>query len=167
MIPCRLVDVLASLLPLRIIRDSVRLRHEEKCPKCQEKLLSKWEARPWIFEARDMEDDPNFWPAVKSRIQRLAAAKSLRPLLLLPGVQKWAAIAGLALLMAAGFLIVRTSGPRTMSPDAGGPTRFRLDYLKSDGAPVEPVIIQPRDTDLVIIWVDGVRQTPTNLPKGG
>lgn len=157
MMPCRFVDVFVSVLPLRAFRDAVLLRHAEKCPVCQKKLLSEREARSWIFEAKDVGADPDFWLAVKERIRRQEEVKTLRPPLIFPRVQKWAAVTGLALLAAAGFLIVRSYGPRTIPPGGGGPTRFRLNYLKVDSESIEPVVIQLRDTDLVIIWVDGTR----------
>jgi anti-sigma factor RsiW len=157
MIPCRLVKTLASFIPFPALRESVSLRHAERCPACQEKLLSKGEAKSRIFGAEDVEDDPHFWPAVRERIRRMEAAKAPRPSLISPRVQKWAAVTGLALLAAAGLLIVRTHGPLTIPRDKEGPTRFRLNYLKVDSKAIEPVIVQPRDADLVIIWVDGTR----------
>jgi hypothetical protein len=152
MIPCRLVSALLVIIPFRRLQENLLSHHAERCPCCEAKLLSKHETRPWLIEENDIQDDPDFWSTVEDKIRRDASEKIPRPMAKLPVSLRWAAIAALFISTVAGFWFFRNSSPEGISPETHNLMRFRLNYIRIDGAPVEPVVIQPRDTDLVIVW---------------
>jgi hypothetical protein len=115
-------------------------------------MLSKVEARRWLVEGKDVEDDPGFWPAVRDKVRQRRSGDDLHPSPRYLVTRRWAAIAALMLLIVAGIWFMEKSGPGVISPATDYPIRFRLNYIRIDGAPAEPVIIQPQDTDLVIVW---------------
>ncbi len=152
MIPCRIVDTLTSCLPWRFARDAIRLRHGEACPLCGKRLASKAEAGSLIRTGEGVGDGKEFWSGVKRRIEHSGGARPapLRPRL--SPASNWAALAGAAALVAAGFLIIRGGAPRTALSRTGEPVRFEIGSLKVDGKSVTPVVIQPEGSDLVIVW---------------
>jgi hypothetical protein len=148
---------LTVIIPSRRLRDIFLSHHAERCPRCGANLLSKNEARPWFFDKRDIHDDPSFWPAVRDKIGSEKSKKTSRPMVSFPKSLRWASIAALFISIVAGIWLVRKAGPEGNSPSTDQPVRFRLDYLRVDGRQVDPVVIQPADSDLVIIWVEGTR----------
>ena len=155
MMSCRLANRLASVLPSRMLRDNLLLRHMEKCPRCGARLVSKQEARSWLIGAGDVEDDPAFWPAVKGKVRGRASGKPFEPQPRYLIVRRRAAITALFLLVAVGILFIPKPVPETASPEIDRPpVRFRLNSIMIDGRPINPVVIQPRESDLVIIWAD-------------
>jgi len=149
---CRIIKALSSVLSLGILRDLVLCHHSEGCPCCDTNMLSKAEARLWLFEGKDVEDDPRFWPAVRDKIRQERTRNDLYPSPRYLVARRWTAIAALILLVGGGVWFIGRSGPEGIPPVMSSPIRFRLNYLKIDGASVEPVIIQPWDTDLIIVW---------------
>ncbi|MDH4196870.1 MAG: hypothetical protein OEW05_05635 [Candidatus Aminicenantes bacterium] len=154
MFRCRFAELLVKALPLRWARDLVLRRHMERCPHCAERLLSRAEARAWLVSDDEVEDDPSFWPALRDKIRRDEAAIGSCPAVIRP-VWRWtAAVAGFLLLSGAGFWLYRELGQGTVSIMADAQLRFRVNSLTVGGEPAGAMVIQPPDTDLVIIWVD-------------
>lgn len=154
MFSCRLAELLVKVLPIRRARDMVLRRHMESCPRCAERLLSRAEARAWLISDGEVEDDPRFWPAVRERIRREEAALGTRLAVIRPVWQRAAAVAGFLLLAGAGFWLYRELGRGIASPEREAQIRFRVNSLTVGGEPAGALVIQPPDTDLVIIWVD-------------
>lgn len=154
MFRCRLAELLVKALPLRWARDLVLRHHMERCPRCAERLLSRAEARAWLVSGDEVEDDPRFWPAVRDKIGRDAAAVVSRTPIARPVWQRAAAVAGLFLLAGAGFWLYRELGRGTVSPAVEAQVRFRVNSLTVGGEPAAAMVIQPPEADLVIVWVD-------------
>jgi hypothetical protein len=148
---------LAAIIPSGRLQDILLSQHAESCPRCGEHLLSKDEAQVWLFDKEDIEADPGFWPAVKDRIGSEKSKKTARPAVSIPRSVRWASVAALIISIVAGIWLFRKPGPEGSSPATDQPIRFRLDYLKVDSKQVNPVVIQPADSGLVIIWVDSTR----------
>jgi hypothetical protein len=151
MIPCRLVEALASFIPLRKTRDSLLLHHAEKCRICQQKLLSKQEAHAWICDEINARENPDFWSVVEDKIRGREQARLISFPSRLSYKRKWAVGAGVTLLIATGFLIIRNGVLRPVHTNRTEPVRFQLTTCEIDGEAIIPIIIQPADPDFIII----------------
>jgi anti-sigma factor RsiW len=154
MLSCRLAELLVKVRPLSRARDLVLRRHTERCPRCAERLLSRAEARAWLVQDDEVEDDPRFWPAVRAKIRRDDEAPGSRVPTARPLWQRAAAVAGFLFLAGAGFWLYRELGRGSVSTTSQALLRFRVNSLTVGGEPAAAVVIQPPEPDLVIVWVD-------------
>ena len=154
MLFCRLVEILVIAVPWRGFQDILVRRHVLKCPRCEGRLISRDVALQFLSGERDVEEDPVFVRTVKKRVSEGASLEEPRR----PRVRsfgRWAAsVAGLMLILVSLFWFSRSRGddPGRLETDRG--EKFRINYLNADGAPADALVIQPRDSDMVIIWVD-------------
>jgi hypothetical protein len=153
---CRLVEFLVNVVPLRSLQDCLVRRHVQKCPCCAERLVSREEARLSLSGERDVAEDPDFVRKVVARAARSEPSADIAGFGARRFVRWAAAAAGLVLVVGATlwFVLGRGGGPGQTGPGPGEGDTFRINFLNVDGAPAETMLIQPRDSDMVIIWVD-------------
>ena len=151
---CGLVEFLVSALPVRGLQDFLVRRHVQKCPRCAGRLISREEARLCLEGERDVPEDPIFVRKVAGRAAQEMTRKGPWRSRKKP-FARWA-YAAAGLLFFVGVLLWFSRGGGRNSGRLAVDTRekFRINYLKVDGAPADALIIQPRDSDMVIIWVD-------------
>jgi len=151
---CKLVEFLINILPSRGFQDFLVRRHVITCSRCKGRLISREVALQLLSGEKDVEEDPLFVRAVKKRASEGALLEEPRR----PRVRlfaQWAAsVAGLMFVVASLLWLSRSRGDNHSRLETDEGEKFRINYLNVDGAPAEALVIQPRDSDMVIIWVD-------------
>jgi hypothetical protein len=150
---CRTVERLYAALPLRPFRDWLIRAHMERCPRCQERLLSRDEARRLLVRPEEVGDAGSLWRRISEAACRAETATAPRG----RGgrqVWQWSAAAALALVVAmAGLWLLRESGrPDLAARAAAPPDRLEIAYVKVGGQPAQTFIYQPLGTDTVFVW---------------
>lgn len=157
------VGFLFRLVRFRGLRDGLA-RHIEGCPACQRRLASREDARRVLFRVSDAGGLDALWPAVRLAIAsgegRPAAAEALAVRAPAPRTGwRWAAAAGgFAAACAVVFSLVRffLSGPGPVQAGADRPDLFRLYSATIAGEPAQAIVVQERNPDMVIVWVERI-----------
>jgi hypothetical protein len=167
MIYCRLAEFVINAIPIRGLQDFLIRRHVQKCPRCEARLISREAARSFLNADMNIAEDPGFVRTVMARAARRNSPEVAGPTGA-HGFARWAAAAaGLALVVGVTlWLVLDERGASGRKETEGGET-FRINYLNVDGAPVNPLVIQPRDSDMVIIWADRDLGSPDRIGKPG
>jgi hypothetical protein len=150
---CRTVEGLYAALPLRPFRDWLIRIHMDKCPRCQERLLSREEARRLLVRPEDTGEAKALWRRIAAEAGRSVPASDIRPR---GGRLVWQGAAVFALTAAVaigGFWVLRETGaPRFAARAAAPPDRFEIAYVNVGGSPARTFVYQPRGTDTVFVW---------------
>jgi hypothetical protein len=150
---CRTVEGLYAALPLRPFRDWLIRTHMERCPRCQERLLSREEARRLLVRPEETGDAEALWRRITEETVRAVPAPDVRPR---GGRLAWqgaAVFAMTAAMVIGGFWVLReTGGPGFEARAAAPPGRFEIAYVKVGGAPAQTFVYQPQGTDTVFVW---------------
>jgi hypothetical protein len=150
---CRTVERLYAALPLRPLRDWLIRAHLERCPRCQERLLSREEARRLLVRPEETGEAEALWRRIAEQADRAASASNARPR---GGRLAWQGAAAFALTAAiaiGGFWVLRETGrPGFEARSAAPPGRFEIAYVKVGGEPAQTFVYQPQGTDTVFVW---------------
>jgi hypothetical protein len=150
---CRTVERLYAALPLRPFRDWLIRAHMDRCPRCQERLLSREEARSLLVRPGQTGDAAALWRRISEEAGRPAPAPKAKG----SGGRlawQWAAASAMAAVVAlTGFWLLRETGGPGFDARAVTPAeRFEIAYVKVGGAPAQTFVYQPRGTDTVFVW---------------
>lgn len=150
---CKIVEFLIQAMPGRIFQDALIRLHVHKCPRCEARLASRETARRCLNHETDIEEDPAF---ARKVLAKAAPGTS-------PGearrtrtgtFPRWA-YAAAALVIGLGAVLWFFEGRKDDPGQTTGTTeKFRINYLNVDGAPAGALVIQPEESDLIIIWAD-------------
>lgn len=154
MVFCRLVEFLIDTIPVRAFQDSLVRHHVQRCRRCEDRLVDRVSARLCLAGEDRIADDPAFVRKVRARAaQKIVSEAPGRPPAYSP--LRWAAaVAGLVLVVGLGLWLVLDRASDRGRAGAENAEIFRINYLNVDGAPADTLVIQPRESNLVIIWVD-------------
>jgi hypothetical protein len=154
MLPCKMVDFLYAVLPLKMWRGFLLRRHIERCPFCREKLAGREAVKSLMVTDDNLGPRPSFWPQVKTRLVSLEEDRLKgKPLL---GQKRWrwaAQAAALLIIGLASFLLLKDFRPEKMGTGQEASSRFRINYLKVEDKPAQAYLYQPSESNLIIIWV--------------
>jgi len=139
-------------------------RHIEGCPACQGRLASREEARRALFRVSDAGGLDGLWPAVREAIvsgkgrPAPSTAFSRKPSVGRAGWRWAAAAGGFAAAAAVTLSLVRffLSAPGPVSAGADRPDRFRLYRATISGQPAQTIVVQEKNPDMVIVWVERI-----------
>jgi len=150
---CRTVERLYAALPLRPFRDWLIRAHMDRCPRCQERLLSREEARSLLVRPGQTGDAAALWRRISEEAGRPAPAPKAKG----SGGRlawQWAAASAMAAVIAlTGFWLLRETGGPGFDARAVTPAeRFEIAYVKVGGAPAQTFVYQPQGTDTVFVW---------------
>ncbi|MDW7762066.1 MAG: hypothetical protein SCM96_15675 [Acidobacteriota bacterium] len=151
---CRIVDCLSRMPLIRPWTGRIVERHLEKCRACAALFLGRDEAKSLLVDAarvgrlgRIRIDAASVPPPGASRRRRLMEGR----LSWFPALSGAAAV---LVLVVSGFLML----DRLPTPAENGPPAaddgFRISYIKIGGEPANAFIFQPRESDMVIVWVE-------------
>ncbi len=153
MIGCRWSELLFRVLPVKAWRGRLLARHVDGCPACRQELASLEEAGRFAIRPESAGPGGSFWPAVQAGIER-RRTEGRRSVLMTR--RPWLYAAGISATAAVAVFVVLT----LRSPKPGGSARpepaaqeFRLDSIELGGAPARAYLYQPRDSDLLMIWI--------------
>lgn len=149
MIECRIVNFLLKIFPFRKGRDFLLKSHIQKCPVCQEKLVEPHEVRSLFIRKEDKEEMAPVWTLIKERLREEPIdRKTVFP-------HKWGWAWGVAAFTAGVFLGVYFLW---ISPENSirkeSPTGFQVKYIRVENKPARAFVYHPRDTKMVIVWVE-------------
>mgnify|MGYP001079677661 FL=1 len=150
---CRIADRLYAAVPLRPFRDWLIRAHMERCPACQERLLSREEARGLLVSKEALGAPGDLWRRIAAGEASRTAAAEARPARGVPA-WRWASAAAMAAVVAlTGFWLLRQTGRPGFELAAVAPTdRFEIAYVNVGGAPAQTFVYQPQGTDTVLVW---------------
>jgi len=107
---CRTVELLYAALSVRPFRDWLIRIHMDRCPRCQERLLSREEARRLLVRPDQTGDAAALWRRISDEAGRLAPAPKAKG----SGGRlawQWAAASTMAAVIAlTGFWLLRETG---------------------------------------------------------
>ena len=150
---CKTVERLYAALPLRPFRDWLIRTHMDRCPRCQERLLSREEARSLLVRPGQTGDAAALWRRISEEAGRPAPAPKAKG----SGGRlawQWAAASAMAAVVAlTGFWLLRETGGPGFDARAITPAdRFEIAYVKVGGEPAQTFVYQPQGTDTVFVW---------------
>jgi hypothetical protein len=150
---CKTVERLYAALPLRPFRDWLIRIHMDRCPRCQERLLSREEARSLLVRPDQTGEAAALWRRISEEAGRLAPAPKAKG----GGGRlawQWAAVAAMAAVIAlTGFWLLRETGGPGFDARAIAPAdRFEIAYVKVGGEPAQTFVYHPQGTDTVFVW---------------
>lgn len=150
---CRTVDLLYAAVPLRPFRDWLIRAHMERCPACQERLLSREEARGLLVSREALGDPDGLWRRISAEAALRMSAAEARPARGVPA-WRWASVAAAAAVVAVtGFWLLRQTGRSGFELSAAAPVdRFEIAYVNVGGAPAQTFVYQPQGSDTVFVW---------------
>jgi len=150
---CRTANFVYAALPFRPLRDWLIRTHMERCPRCQERLLSPEEARGLLVAPGQLGDPLARWRRIAGEAGRAAGLPETRPAAAGAGWRWAAAMATVLAVAATGFwLLHETGGPAVGPGRAAAAERFELAYVKVGGAPAQAFVYQAQGTDTVFVW---------------
>jgi len=150
---CKTVELLYAALPLRPFRDWLIRIHMDRCPGCQERLLSREEARGLLVRPDQTGDVEALWRRISDEACRLAPSPKAKG----SGGRlawQWAAVAAMAMVVAlAGFWLLREAANPGFEARAAAPAdRFEIASIQVGGVPAQTFVYQPQGTDTVFVW---------------
>lgn len=154
---CSIVDFLYGFLPLKTWRNFLIRRHLERCPRCQEKLASREEARSLLTQEASANPLHPFWPEIRAGLAGESNKERDKQRVEKPWPRlrwRWAAFA--AGFLVVGFMffwLIRDFRPNTAAPAEDRSERFRINYLKVENEPAQAYLYQPLESNMIIIWV--------------
>jgi hypothetical protein len=154
MASCKTANALYRLVPVGIIRRVLIHAHMEHCPHCQARLISRSEAAGLFVRPENAGGTDELWRRLAARSE-VESPGGLRPLQSRPRWAVFAAASVLLVFAAASFWLMR--GVRTAETRAAlaPPTAtFEIDYVRVGGAPAQAYVYQPRESDMIIVWVE-------------
>lgn len=151
---CRFVEILVRAVPVPQFQDFLIRRHVHGCPRCSVRLITQKQARNFLNVESDFASNPEFNTAIKEKIKQAKREKELGKPLHRP-FGRWE-ITAAGLIVAIGVILwfSRDRGGDRIHPEAGPPEKFRINHLVVDGVETNPMIIQPQESDMVIIWIE-------------
>lgn len=156
MLRCKTVEFLFEALPLDAWRAFLLLRHVDRCPACQARLVGLEGSRSLLA----VPPGPDEWTGLRSRIRARVAPKSAGTVRIgrrrSERILRWAPSAAMLLVLAAtGVWLFRDGGRRAGVPEGPGTQdRFELDYIRVGGQPAGAYIYQPQGSDIIIVWAE-------------
>lgn len=154
MSPCKTVELLYSLIPLKAWRGFLLSRHMESCPHCQAALVSRQEAGSLLLQEKGAAPSGALWTKVESALLEETRGEGSKVQAGRPDFRlRWGWAVATASLGAVllGFLFLRDFRTGRVSADAV-PARFELDYVRVGGQPANAVVYQPQGSDMIIVW---------------
>ena len=144
---CRTVERLYAALPLRPFRDWLIRTHMDRCPRCQERLLSREEARSLLVRPGQTGDAAALWRRISEEAGRPAPAPKAKG----SGGRlawQWAAASAMAAVLAlTGFWLLRETGGPGLDAAGGRAGRPLRDRLCQGGRGARPDLRLPTPGD--------------------
>lgn len=151
MIRCRVLNVLLAVIPINGIKDRLIQRHINKCPGCRESLASREEIQRVLIREADIGSLDGFWPGIRKKLEKpgLTLKGSGRGHRLNLGFSAAGALVGfLAVAFSLNTFLTRFSPSNTL----GG--AFEIHHIRVDNQPARTFIVQPRETDMILVWAE-------------
>jgi hypothetical protein len=150
---CKTADFIYVALPFRPLRDWLIRTHMERCPRCQERLISPEEARGLLVAPGQMGDTTVLWRRIAGKAGRTDGLPETRPAPAGAGWRWAAALATVLAVAATGFWLLRETGGPGLGPGGAAPAgRFELAYVKVGGAPAQTFVYQAQGTGTIFVW---------------
>jgi hypothetical protein len=145
------------------------LRHVEKCPACQARLIGREDARRWLVQADQIGGLDGLWPAIRKAMDAgpapravaqggaafLASSPPSRPKL---RFLRWAAAtSGLGGAALAILTILALVVPRGVDfAGAADPQHDSLRIVSASvaGQPAETYIIEIPENRMILVWIE-------------
>jgi hypothetical protein len=168
MILCRLVDLLLGVLPLSRFQDILLRSHVRNCPRCKSRLVSRKEAGFYLSSETDFGSDPGFNKTIREKAALRPAFERPRQSRSRSTVRWAAAAAGLMLISTAVLWFSGNMREKRIEYEDQPPEKFRINRLIVEGTPADALVIHPRESDMVIIWIERHFGSPDrNGEQGG
>ena len=146
--PCRMIDRLIQMVPLKAWQDILIRRHVSGCPACQGKLAAKEEVRAVMIQKQDLVEVKDFWPEIKRSLftEPKIPARTYRSFW-----QGAAIAAGLVVIILTSLWLYwgfRGNG----ATDPGH--KLLIDYVKIEDKPARTYVFKPQGADMTLVWVE-------------
>lgn len=146
--PCRMVDQLIQILPVKAWQDFLIRRHVPGCAACMGMLAAKEEVRAVMIQEQDLVGVKNFWPEVKRQLH-----ESLKiPDRLQTPVWKWVSVAAALVVMVLTGLWLYQGFGGNGAAEAG--QKLQIDYVKIEDKPARAYVYKPHGADMTLVWVE-------------
>lgn len=155
MFRCKMVNFFFGLLPLKIWRGFLVRRHIESCPSCQARLTSREEVRSLLVEKDGLTSAQQLWHGIEAGLETRPETKEREARLLGWKRWRWAAVAaGLFIVGLTSFWLFKGYQQEITMSGGEASERFRINYLRVDNKPAQAYLYQPRESNMIIIWVE-------------
>ena len=154
MFPCKTVELLYALVPLKPWRGFLLRRHIESCARCLAGLVSREEAGSLLVQEKAVESSGALWPKVEAALLEETRKEKAQGRAVRPDIRRrWGWAVATACLGAVLVSLVFLRDFRTGPVSAGAvPARFELDYVRVGGQTADAVVYQPQGSDMIIVW---------------
>ncbi len=150
MFRCKIVHLLFKILPIKIYQDLLIRHHIQNCSSCQKELASVAETKPFLIQEGELDVPESLWPAIKARISQ----EKIKRRVLLPLRWRWAAVAGLAVIITLGVWLLFVISPIKKPVEESLVERFQIKYIKVQDTPAKVYLYTLQEPKMVFIWAE-------------
>jgi hypothetical protein len=149
MLRCKIFGFAFSLVPLKKWQNFLIGFHMEKCPKCQNLLISREDVQGITIHENHFEDTDSIWDGFEQKVRE---AKTGRQHVLSP---RWSWAYGIAVVLILGaaaiwFALSPQFRKNQVEESLNG--HFRINYMRIENKPAQAYFFQPQDSHMIIVW---------------
>lgn len=140
------------------IKDKLIRSHMGRCPFCRDSLASREEIQRVLVREVDIGNLDGFWGGIRNRLEKpgLKMPDSGRGHRVNLVFSVAGALAGFfAVALVFNIFLTRFSPTNTW----GG--AFEIHHIRVDNQPARTFIVQPRETDMILVWAEKPPQEET------
>ncbi len=155
MFSCRTVGFLYRILPLKIWRGFLILRHIENCAACQADLASRDEVRTVLIKAGDFASPARLWPRVSRALAPASPGRLCRKPVSRRLTWRWAmGFAGLMIVLVSALWLAKSRRVEGIRVPGDGSPGFQILSISIGGVPAQSYVFKPLDSDLIVVWAE-------------
>jgi hypothetical protein len=146
---CKIFEFAFALLPLTKWQDFLLRMHMEKCPKCQETLITQEGVQKITIQETQCGDSDSLWDGFEDKVRE---AKSAEQQVLSPRLGWTYGIAVVFMIGAAALWFVLSPQFRKTRIEESLNGHFKINYVRIENEPAQAYLFQPQDSHMIIVW---------------
>lgn len=146
---CKIFRYAFSLVPLKKWQDFLIRFHMEKCPDCQNSLVSLDDVQGITIQESQCADTESLWDGFEEKVRE---AKRNKQHVFSP---RWSWAYGIAVVLvfvAATIWFVLSPQFRKTQVEESLNGHFCINYIRIENEPAQAYIFQPQDSHMIIVW---------------
>jgi hypothetical protein len=154
MIPCKFINLLFSVFPVRAFQGFLIKNHFEKCPHCQNSLVKAEELRLIFVKEENAFEMARIWPGIREKLYEGSEGKNRKSFF---PRWRWAlSSAVLTVLVLTGFLYLNGPDSTKMAFQQDLDQPFQINYIKVEEKPAGTYVYEPEDSEMIFVWAEEI-----------
>lgn len=146
---CKIYGYAFSLVPLKKWQAFLIRFHMERCPECQNMLISREAVQEITIHENHLKDTDAIWDGFEQKVRE---AKSHKQRVFSP---RWSWVYGISVALMLGavaiwFALSPQFRKNQVEESLNG--HFRINYMRIENKPAQAYLFQPQDSYMIIVW---------------